>query len=91
MNMKGDAYGGRRKGVKEGFVEAAFAEGPGREESEDSDSDAESESCSSLDSSFEDVGSWRKRMAAGSTEIISPGARRVLASVCFLPFSRTEP
>jgi hypothetical protein len=32
---------------------------------------------------LEDLGSWRKQIAAGSTEIILPGARCVLASVCW--------
>jgi hypothetical protein len=32
---------------------------------------------------LEDLGSWRKQIAAGSTEIILPGARCVLACVCW--------
>jgi hypothetical protein len=65
MKMKGDAYGGRLKGVNEDVVDATLVEGLDSESSEDSV-----------------LGSWRKRMAAGSTEIMSPGARRVLAFVC---------
>lgn len=80
--MKGDAYGGRLKGVNEDFVGASFAEGMDWERSEDSVLGSESEGCSPSDSALEDSGFWRKRMAAGSTEIMSPGARRVLASVC---------
>lgn len=77
--MKGDAYGGRWNGVKDVFVEPAFTE----EGSEVSDLGAASECCSSSDSVLEHLGSWRKRIAAGSTVIISPGARRVLASECW--------
>lgn len=83
--MKGDAYGGRWNGVEDDSVEAIFAEEFGWEGSEESELDAEAEPSSSSDSALEvlDLGSWRKRIAAGSTEIISPGARRVLAFVCW--------
>jgi hypothetical protein len=37
----------------------------------------------SADSALKDFNSCRKRIAAGSTEIMSPGARRVLASMCW--------
>lgn len=41
---------------------------------------------------FAFVGSgFKNRIAEGSTETISPGAIRVLALVCFLPFSLTYP
>jgi hypothetical protein len=77
--MKGDAYGGRLKGVNEDFV--GFVGGLDWERPKGSVLGSESEGSPS-DSALEDPGSWRKRIAAGSTEIMSPGARRVLASVC---------
>lgn len=79
--MKGDAYGGRLKGVNEDFIDASFVEGLDWERPKGSVLGSESEGSPS-DSALEDPVSWRKRMAAGSTEIMSPGARRVLAFIC---------
>jgi len=34
---------------------------------------------------------WSRRMAFGSTDTMSPGAKRVFAFWCFLPLSNTSP
>lgn len=71
--MNGDAYGGRWNGVRpSGVLESvtrALAGG--------------SSSLASLSDSLGGFGSCKNRISAGFTEIMSPGANRVLASECY--------
>ena len=69
----GEAYEGRWNGVRpsgvSGGVTCAFA--------------GESSAPSSLSDSLGGFGSCKNLISAGSTDTISPGAKRVLASECY--------